>query len=54
MTQKANNSEHGDSRKREVQMPLFGFASGWKREEYIHILHTDATKEFYLKKKSYS
>jgi hypothetical protein len=27
MTQKTNNSEDGDSRKREVQMPLFSFAS---------------------------
>jgi hypothetical protein len=26
-TQRANNLEHGDSRKREVQMPLFSFAS---------------------------
>lgn len=26
-TQKANNSEHKDDRKREVQMPLFSFAS---------------------------
>jgi hypothetical protein len=26
-TQKPNNSEDGDSRKREVQMPLFSFAS---------------------------
>jgi hypothetical protein len=27
MTQRPNNLEHGDSRKREVQMPLFSFAS---------------------------
>lgn len=27
MTQKATRSEHGDSRKREVQMPLFSFGS---------------------------
>ena len=27
MTLKANNSEAGDSRKREVEMPLFSFAS---------------------------
>jgi hypothetical protein len=26
-TQKANNSEHEDGRKREVQMPIFSFAS---------------------------
>ena len=26
-THRANNLEHGDSRKREVQMPLFSFAS---------------------------
>jgi hypothetical protein len=26
-TQRANHLEHGDSRKREVQMPLFSFAS---------------------------